>query len=303
MRATLVVARGRSLYIVPPAERPREFRCEPRGRTGGIAPPAEPDLPPSLVAGLAGTDPAVPIVACGPSLAERLTAQVGRPIRTAGPAEWRSALEQLPPPEPAAEREEILRRARSDLEAALRSPEEVLVSLAREEERVERTVGREARAAEAFVAVPGTVLAEVARNGERARELLADHHRELVRRLEAEARQTVPNLSAVVGARTAARLVAAAGGLGALARMSSSRVQLLGSRRRPDPERGPRFGVIYLAEGSERIPQGRRGAYARSLASLAVVAVRADRFTHRDLAGPLQRRRDARRDDLMRRRR
>lgn len=305
MGATLVVARGRSVFVLADASPPREFPVGgARAATEASAGPARaPDLPPGALEALRGVAPSAPIVVCGRVLHDVVASRLSRSVRRAGPADWHRALDALPAREPSAEREELLRHARAELDSALRSPGEVLVSLAREEERVARGVGREARAAEAFVAVPGTALAEHARAWSRVRELLAEHHRELADRLEAEARRTVPNLSAVVGARTAARLVAAAGGVAPLSRMSASRLQLLGSRRRPSAERGPRYGVLYLAEGADSVPPDRRAAYVRSVAALAAIAARADALTHGDLAGELVRRREARRAELGRRRR
>lgn len=296
MGPTLVVPRARSFFLLPPQAAPREFRSG-SGPTG-VA-PAEP--PQELVQALQALAPSEPIVAGGAALADALGRRLHRTVRRADAAAWHDALARLPVPDPGAERAVALARAHAAVDAALRSPEEVLVSLAREEERLERALGREERASEAFVAVPGTTLAEYAARWSRSRAAFGEHHRELVVRLEAEARRTVPNLSAVVGARTAARLVAAAGGPGPLARVSASRLQLLGSRRRPSAERGPRFGVIVLAEGSDGIPADRRGAYARSLAALAAIAVRADVFTHGSVAEALLRRREARRAALRRR--
>ena len=125
----------------------------------------------------------------------------------------------------------------------------------------------------------------------------------LRRTLESEARLRVPNLAAVVGPRVGARLVAAAGGISELARMPAPRIQLLGSRRRPSPERGPRFGVLYRADRMADVPIGRRGAYARTLAALAAIAIRADAHTHRDISAGLVARRDRRVETLRRRRR
>ena len=305
MRATLVVARGPTVYLVSGGTRIHEFPLGPTPSRGHGASRTTDSLgvPGALVEELRAVDPSVPVVVCGRSLFGAVAGQLVRPPRLAGPAAWHFALGALPPLDPKVERERFLLRARADLDAALRSPEEVLVSLAREEERLERSVGREQRAAEAFVAVPGTVLEEYARGWERARETLEQHHRELVRLLEGEAQRTLPNLSAVVGARTAGRLAAAAGGFAPLARMSSSRLQLLGSRRRPGPERGPRYGVIYRAEDAEQVPGDRRGAFARSEAALAAIAARADILTHRNVAEQLVRRRTTRRDQLRRRRR
>jgi len=296
VEATLVVAHGGTFYLVDPEGRARAFAPLPADEG-----PSAGRLSESIVEELRRRGSERPVVAGGPALAAELARRLGRPTRAATPEEWHRALVALPAPEAAAERVRVLARARSDLDAALRSPVEVLVSLAREEERLERALGRERRAAEAFVALRGTVLAEHAADWTRSRDLMAGHHALLLRRLEAEVRSTAPNLSAVLGPRTAARLVAAAGGLAPLARIAASRLQLLGARRRPDPEHGPRFGVLYLAEGADSVPADRRGAYARSLAALAAIAARADALTGADLTGVLVRRREARRQQLRRR--
>jgi snoRNA binding domain, fibrillarin len=302
--AALVVAHGDALYLLRDAAAVRRF--SDAGATFEGPPGANQvarALPSALIDELRRLGPAEPILAGGPALADSLATRLGRPVARADRSSWHEALRKVPPADPASERARFLERARADLDSELRSPAEVLISLAREEERLERSVGREQRAAEAFVAVPGTVLAEHARSWSRGREAIAAQHRELVGRLEVEARRTVPNLSAVVGPRTAARLVAAAGGVLPLARISASRLQLLGSRRRPNPEHGPRFGAIYLADGLDTVPQDRRGAFARSLAALAAVAARADALTRADVAARLLRRRELRLQQLRRGRR
>ena len=136
---------------------------------------------------------------------------------------------------------------------------------------------------------------------EAARAALARHHAGLVDLLERTARDVAPNLAEVVGERIAARLIAAAGSVTALSRMNASRIQLLGSRRRPSPERGPRYGILYRGVRMNDLPIACRGAYARSLASLAAVAVRADATTHAPIAAKLVARRDRRVEDLRRR--
>jgi hypothetical protein len=295
---TVVVARGPSVYLLSGSSPPQEFPW-PRRRNGSNGRSA---LPSGLLAALGAGGVEGPVVVGGRELFASLVALWPDRVRRADASNWHEALGALPPPNAAVEREYVLARARADLEAALRSPVEVLVTLAREEERVERAVGRELRAAEAFVAVPGTVLDEYASTWARERELLAAHHRELLARLESEAVRTVPNLSALLGARTAARLVAVAGGVAPLARISSSRLQLLGARRRPNPERGPRFGVLYRTEGADRVPADRRAAFVRSVAALAAIAARADALTGSDLTDRLVRRRELRRGRLARRR-
>jgi hypothetical protein len=215
--------------------------------------------------------------------------------------ELRTARTSLPVPSPGTERPVLLATAGATLERVLASPEEILISLAREEERLERAVGREARAADAFLIPKGSALDEYASAWASVREMLERHHAGLVGRARRHAESVAPNLSRVVGPGVAARLVAAAGGLQPLARMRAPRLQLLGSRRRPSPDRGPRYGILYRAERMSDVPADRRGAYARSLAALASIAARADATTRGDVAGTLVARRDRRVEQLRRR--
>jgi nucleolar protein 56 len=229
-------------------------------------------------------------------------AAAGAAVVGLSPAEVRRAREALPPLEPLEERLLVLALGRAALEEAMRSPEEMLVSLTREEERLERALRREGNAAEQFVSVSDSTLAAYAEEWAVFRRAFARHHSELEGRLRSLAREIAPNLSAVVGAKVAARLIALAGGLEPLARGDSARLQLLGSRRRPSRDRGPRFGVIRIADRMSDVPEDRRGAYARSLAALAVAAARADAYTHADLTAKLLVRRDRRVESLRRRR-
>jgi RNA processing factor Prp31 len=199
------------------------------------------------------------------------------------------------------ERQFLLLLARDRVQETLSSDEEALIALAREEERVERSVNRELGAAEQFLAAATGPLAEYAQDWATERASLSAHHDRLFERLEGLAQRTVPNLTRLVGARVAARLVALAGSRTALARVSASRLQLLGSRRRPGGGRGPRFGVVYRAARMGDVPRDRQGRYARSLAALASIAARADAISHRDLGELLVLRRDRRIDRLRRR--
>ena len=305
MRPTLVVGSGPFLFVAGPGARtpagPFAIDSDPRRAATRFDTLGPEDLPAGLRA-ILGTVPAdQPLSASPGRLARALSEGLHRPVGNPTVDDLRRARSVLPPPDPDVERSFLLALGHRRLEQALRSPEEVLVTLAREEERVERAVGREARAAESFVPVPDSPLDHHLEVWARARGALGDLEDALRRTLESEAERLVPNLSAVVGARTAARLVAAAGGVRALARMPSARIQLLGSRRRPSPERGPRFGVLYRADRLAEVPSDRRGAYARSLAAIAAIAVRADATTHRDISTALVARRDRRVDALKRR--
>ncbi|MCI4360704.1 MAG: hypothetical protein L3J91_03300 [Thermoplasmata archaeon] len=240
-----------------------------------------------------------PLACSDPDLRRALdgTGLIGRPATW---EEERNAVTALPALKPAEERSFYLLLARARVRATLASDEEALVALAREEERVERSVNRERGAAEQFLAASTGPLAEYVHDWAAERELLTAHHDRLYGRLELVAQRTVPNLARLVGPRVAARLVALAGSPAALARLTASRIQLLGSRRRPGGGRGPRFGVLYRANRMADVPRDRQGRYARSLAALAAIAARADGITHRDLGDSLLLRRDRRIEQLRR---
>jgi snoRNA binding domain, fibrillarin len=240
-------------------------------------------------------------VGCSDPELRRLLESAGLTVRTPPLEEERAAAAALPALRAADERTFLLLLARDRVQETLASDEEALIALAREEERVERSVNREVGAAEEFLAAATGPLAEYARDWEAERRTLSDHHDRLFGRLEELSGKTVPNLTRLLGARVAARLVALAGSRTALARVSASRLQLLGSRRRPGGGRGPRFGVIYRAARMADVPRDRQGRYARSLAAMASIAARADALTHRDLGEILVVRRDRRIDRLRRR--
>jgi snoRNA binding domain-containing protein (fibrillarin) len=301
--AVLVIPFGPALYLLAPGEeRPHAFRLStavPHPRPGANLSPD--GVPAPLADALAKLPPGVEVHAGGPPVLRALALRTGRRILPASLSEWRRVRRSLPRMAAATERVYLREVASSDLARALRSPEEVLITLTREEERLERAVGREQRAAEAMITVPGSPLVDYVSRWASTRAGLERHHHALVETMEGAARELVPNLATIVGPRVAARMVAAAGGVAPLGRMSGARIQLLGSRRRPSPERGPRFGVIFRAERMGDVPVDRRGAYARSLASLAAIAVRADATTRATIAPILVRRRDRRIDDLRRR--
>jgi snoRNA binding domain, fibrillarin len=305
--ATVVVAgNGPRLYLVSLPSGPAssfEWDSDPeRAATRRLRSEPE-DLPSDLVKTVAEPPSDAKVVSADPTISKSLAARSHRVVGVAELADLRAARSELPPVDPEVARSFVRAVARQALEQALRSPEERLVTLAREEERVARSVGREVSAIEAFSQVPGSVLESHRTTWEAAEEALADHHRRLLSALETDARNFLPNLCAVVGPRVAARLLASAGSLAALGRMSAPRLQLLGSRRRPSPDRGPRYGVLYRADRMNDLPAGRRGAYARSLSALAAIAARADALTHRDLSRVLVARRDRRVEELRRRRR
>ncbi|MCI4331097.1 MAG: hypothetical protein L3K19_04540 [Thermoplasmata archaeon] len=291
----------------------RAYRVDAGGRVGASASLGE---TPAEVARLLNTDPPVvlpasvqnllssggtdPISVADPFLLSSLS---DGDLRRAPPSlgELRVAREALPVPPAESERALLLALADERIRKILRDPEEVLISLAREEERVERSFDREVAAADHWLDAGSPPLTEYAESWRAFREQYEQHHTQLSVRVEAAARRVVPNLSELVGPRVAARLVSGAGSRSALARMSGSRLQLLGARRRPSHGRGPRYGLLYRASRMTDVPPDRGGAYARSLAALAVIAARAD-TTGASIGRELVARRDRRIERLRRQR-
>lgn len=294
MAAALVLGAGPRLLIRDPGALGWQILLWDPDPSGGEA-----TLPVGAVQILAGL-PASVEIEVGSERLRRAVERTGRRARLADSATIRKARGSIPVPTDGRERRYLLALARARLEVALRDPDEVLIALAREEERVERALGREQNAALEFGRGSDASVAAYSGRWTRFRELFDQHHHELSAELERAAQQVLPNLTQVVGFRAAARLLALAGSRAALARMRSARLQLLGSKRRPSPDRGPKYGVLYRAERMEELPPSRRGAYARSLAALAVIAARADGTTRSSVGTELRRRRDRRVEALKR---
>ena len=112
------------------------------------------------------------------------------------------------------------------------------------------------------------------------------------------AEELAPNLSALAGPILAARLISRAGGLSQLAKMPSSRVQVMGaekslfkhlSGRAPSPK----HGIIFRHPAVMGAPRKLRGKVARALAGKLALAARLDYYGARpspDLAASLERR-------------
>jgi len=90
-----------------------------------------------------------------------------------------------------------------------------------------------------------------------------------------------PNLSALAGPILAARLVFRAGGLSRLARMPSSRLQVMGAEKSlfkhlKGHAPSPKHGIIYRHPAIAGSPRRLRGRAARSLAAKLAIAARLD---------------------------
>ncbi len=302
MPAAVLLRGGGRLYLVPASGGTapsvplgRDLSDAARQVASGFSAPLRDDV----VRWVRSQHPGSPLTVGGLALAEAFE-RSGISARTATEDELRGALTTRPATLPREEREFRLATIRVQLDLALASDTETLIALSREEARVERALRREEGALDQFLAPPSGPLADQREETQRHRDDVELHYAALVGRVETVAHRVLPNLSTLVGPRVAARLFAAAGEPGALARMPAARLQVLGAHRRPGGGHGPRFGLLYEASRMVDVPEDRQGRYARSLAALAVVAARADLLTHRDVSERLVARRD-RRIEMLRR--
>lgn len=111
---------------------------------------------------------------------------------------------------------------------------------------------------------------------------------ELKERIEEYLKETMPsvapNLTHVIGGEMAARLISLAGSLEDLAKMPSSKIQLLGAekalfRHLKGGGKPPKYGVIYNHPYIQKTPEDKRGKVARAIASKLMMAARTDYFT------------------------
>ncbi len=97
------------------------------------------------------------------------------------------------------------------------------------------------------------------------------------------AERVAPNCSALLGGVVAGRLIARAGGLGKLARMPSSSIQVLGAERAlfahlHTGSGSPKHGIIYQHKRIHHAPRRFRGRISRVLAARLAIAARIDYY-------------------------
>lgn len=232
------------------------------------------------------------------ALSLTLIKSIGVPVKKPGTSLLRRArLGAFSPLDPSA----LVAMAAADLGKRMSSAEQQVISLIQEHDRLERFLRREAEMVGNLTAssLPGTpverYLGEAAPANDAMRMRLASAQKSLT----AEVTRLLPNTSSILGAKTTGRLLAASGSLQALSGMTASRIQLLGARRRSQG-RGPRYGLLYLAEGMDTVPSARKGALARSLASMASIALRADIVTHANILPALKAKKERRMAEISR---
>ncbi|MEW5937811.1 MAG: ribosomal biogenesis protein [Candidatus Thermoplasmatota archaeon] len=104
--------------------------------------------------------------------------------------------------------------------------------------------------------------------------------------------EIAPNISKVTGELLGARLLALAGGLGRMAKMPSSTIQILGAekaffRHVKEGTSPPKHGVLFQHPLVHRAPSWQRGRIARLLANKIALAARADFFGGREIGDKL----------------
>ncbi|MBI2583071.1 MAG: NOP58 family protein [Candidatus Aenigmarchaeota archaeon] len=100
-------------------------------------------------------------------------------------------------------------------------------------------------------------------------------------------KKVAPNFASLMEPLLAARFLAAAGSMEKLAKMSSSSIQLLGAekalfRHLRNKGRSPKYGMIYVSNLVQSVPEDKRGKAARAYATKLMLAARIDYFSGRD---------------------
>jgi nucleolar protein 56 len=111
--------------------------------------------------------------------------------------------------------------------------------------------------------------------------------------LEKLAAGEMPNLTAVAGSVLAARLVAAGGGLEKMAKMPTSRIQLLGAERAlfrhmRENTKAPKYGLIFGHDLIQKAPENKKGKAARCVASKLSLASKMDFFSRKNQGSKLR---------------
>ncbi len=116
-----------------------------------------------------------------------------------------------------------------------------------------------------------------------------DLRENLEKYLEKLSKEVAPNFTEVAGPKIAAKLIAKAGGLERLAKMTSNTIQLLGSEKAlfrflhsKGKSKSPKYGIIFSHPLIQDAPEDKRGKLARVLSSKLSMAVKIDYFSRED---------------------
>jgi len=112
---------------------------------------------------------------------------------------------------------------------------------------------------------------------------LNDYKKRIFDYVESRMAFIAPNLSTIIGASTAAKLMGAAGGLTALSKMPANHVALLGQQKKvlagySQSSTLPHTGFIYYSDLVQKLPPDLRRKVARVVGSKCALAARVDSF-------------------------
>ncbi len=118
--------------------------------------------------------------------------------------------------------------------------------------------------------------------------------KELERYIKEAMTEIAPNFSSLIDPVLASRLLAMAGSMEKLSRMTASTIQLLGAEKalfRHLKQRGkpPKFGLIFHSSYIQNAPDEKKGKVARILASKLMLASRLDYYSKKDESEKLKR--------------
>ncbi len=110
---------------------------------------------------------------------------------------------------------------------------------------------------------------------------LCDLRESITTFLSQKARESYPNLSALVGEDLAIDFAVLAGGKKRMVRMPSSTIQVIGAEKAlfnhlSKGKRPPKHGIIFRFPGLAGLPTAKRGKVARMIANKMAIAIRAD---------------------------
>lgn len=116
---------------------------------------------------------------------------------------------------------------------------------------------------------------------------LAETKKALEHYVRSAMREIAPNFSSLLEPALASRVLAAAGSLEKLSRMSASSIQLIGAekalfRHLKKKGKAPKYGIIYNSSWVQAVPDEQKGKAARALAAKLMMAARIDFFSKRD---------------------
>jgi len=117
--------------------------------------------------------------------------------------------------------------------------------------------------------------------------------KEIVAYLEKVVPKEIPNLNALLGSVLAARLMSHAGSLEKLAKMPSSKLQLVGAEKalfkflKGEQKKVPKYGIIFTHPDISTAQKDKQGKIARILSAKLVIAARADFYSKKDMSEKL----------------